>query len=102
MAAGLAALGDDHIDAGRRYRPRVLDCRHHGDHLDAALVTAVHDLGARVAQPDAEDRRALLQEHLDLRRNEVRDGRRSSALHGQPEVGAEPVQYSLHGGEPLV
>ena len=68
VAAGLAPLGDHGIDAGGGDRPRVLDRGHHRDDLDPRGAAAADELGTRVAEPHAEDRRALLQDHVELRR----------------------------------
>ena len=102
MAAGLAPLGHHDVDARGDDRARVLHRRHHRHDLDPRGAAAADEFGTRVAEPDAEDRRPLLEDHFDLRPDDVRDGLGPSRPRWQPEPGAEPVEDGVDSGQPLV
>ena len=91
MAARLAALGHDGVDAGADDGARVLDAADHRDDLDVALVAAADHVGARIAERDGEHGDALLQDDLERGVDDVGQA-------GRPRLGgrqAEPLTEAI-------
>ena len=97
VAAGLGSLRHQRVDAGGRHRAGVRDAADHGDHAGAPRVTASHQVGARVAERDREDRYALLEDDLDPGVDHVGQAGRPLVAGRQPQPRAEAVERVLHG-----
>ena len=91
VAAGLVALGDDHVHAVGRVSHRLLHVAAQRQHLHAPFVGQRHHL-FRISQPHRQHPDPLLQDHVELALHHVR------GLDFGPGVRAPGLQPELLDG----